>query len=189
MSDPDTSHPAVPSPQDLNLRFYPDPVLLRRTRPVENFDEDLAAAVSRMFEVMYLNGGIGLAAPQVGWDARVFVVNLTSDPAASEEEMVFINPRISDGEGESSLEEGCLSFPGVRLTIHRHEKIRVAARDLKGQAFSDESDGLLARCIQHEYDHLDGILFTTRVSVTRRVMLRKQLKELEKSFKERTDRK
>jgi len=174
--------------RDLQLRYYPDPVLLERGLPVENFDDDLAARVRRMFDVMYENHGIGLAAPQVGWNARVFVINLSSDSEMSEEERVFINPRVSDGEGSSTEEEGCLSFPGIKLSIVRPENVRVAACDLNGENFSEVVDGFLGRCVQHEYDHLDGILFTGRVPLTRRILLRKQLMELENEFRERTER-
>ena len=167
------------SAETLRLRLHPDPVLRTRAVPVEKIDEDLKARIRRMFEIMYAERGIGLAAPQVGVSERVFVVNLTGDPKQSAEEMVFINPEIREPEGECTEEEGCLSFPDIRLDVVRPEKVTIEATDLEGERFSIRADGWLARCVQHEFDHLDGILFISRVPMTRRLMIRRQLKELE----------
>lgn len=170
----------------LRLRYYPDPVLRTRALPVERIDAALRDRVRRMFEIMYEYRGIGLAAPQVGVSERVFVVNLTGEEEQSDEERVFINPEILDPEGQASEEEGCLSLPEIRLDVARPERVRVRATDLCGETFELEADELLARCIQHEFDHLDGILFVSRVPVTRRMLVRKQLKELERRFREET---
>ena len=164
----------------LKLRLYPDPVLRARAAPVASFDEALAARVRKMFDIMYESRGIGLAAPQVGVSERVFVVNLAGGPEKPEEELVFINPEIREPAGECTEEEGCLSFPDIRLDVVRPSNVTIEASDLAGERFTIEADGWLARCVQHEFDHLDGILFVARVPMTRRLMIRKQLKELER---------
>ena len=170
-------------PQDLELRYYPDRVLVARTRPVQTPAEQLPALTRRMFEIMYEHGGIGLAGPQVGWCERIFVLNLSpeADPAG---EQVFINPVIVERAGQDSFEEGCLSFPGIRLEIERAVSVKVVTRNLQGQSVELEADDLLARCIQHELDHLDGILFVSRVSVATRMRIRKDLKELRRQYEE-----
>ncbi len=170
----------------LELRLYPDPVLRTRAAPVVTVDEALAARVRRMFDIMYEKRGIGLAAPQVGVSERVFVVNLSGDPDMPEDEKVFINPEVRDAAGECTEEEGCLSFPDIRLDVVRPETVTIEATDLSGDRFTIEADGWLARCVQHEFDHLDGILFVARVSMTRRLMIRRQLKELEGRAEERS---
>jgi peptide deformylase len=171
--------------EPLRLRYYPDPVLRLRAAPVQRFDDELRARVRRMFEIMYEHRGIGLAAPQVGVSERVFVLNLSGEADHPEEERIFVNPEIREPEGSASQEEGCLSFPDIRLEIPRAERIAMTALDADGKRFELAADGLLARCIQHEFDHLDGILFIARVPVTRRLMVRRQLKELERRFDER----
>ena len=167
------------SADTLRLRLHPDPVLRTKAVAVGEIDEELKARVRRMFEIMYQERGIGLAAPQVGVSERVFVVNLTGDAKQADEEMVFINPEIREPEGECSEEEGCLSFPDIRLDVVRPEKVTIEATDLSGERFTIRADGWLARCVQHEFDHLDGVLFISRVPMTRRLMIRRQLKELE----------
>jgi len=174
-----------PSSEPLRLRIYPDPVLRTRAAPVDRFDDRLRDLVRRMFDVMYEHRGIGLAAPQIGVSSRVFVVNLSGEADRPEEERVFVNPEIGRPGGESSEEEGCLSLPEIRLDVARPDRISVAAHDAAGERFELEAEGLFARCIQHEFDHLDGILFIARVPVTRRLMVKRQLKELERRFKER----
>jgi len=166
------------------LRIYPDPILRTRASPVLRFDEGLRERVRGMFAVMYEHRGIGLAAPQIGVSERVFVVNLSGEADHPEEERVFVNPELRHPAGEATEEEGCLSLPDIRLDVSRPERIAVAAQDAAGERFELEAEGLLARCIQHEFDHLDGILFIARVPVTRRLMVRRQLKELERRHRE-----
>jgi len=166
------------------LRLYPDPILKRRGAPISTIDESVRARVREMFHIMYEHRGIGLAAPQVGWSARVFVINLAVDPEDSDGEMVFINPEVEGPAGSESEEEGCLSFPDLRMPITRPESVRCAATDLDGSRFEIETDGLLARCIQHEVDHLDGILFVDRAGFAAKVAANKVLKTLERDYKE-----
>ena len=172
------------APQSLRLRLYPDPVLRTRASEVVSIDDDLRARVKRMFEIMYQHRGIGLAAPQVGVSERVFVVNLTGDRLQPGEELVFINPEIRDPRGECVEEEGCLSFPDVRLDVARPELVRIEATDLEGDRFSIDADGWLARCVQHELDHLDGVLFVARVPMQSRLSIRERLQDLERAYGE-----
>ena len=129
---------------------------------------------------------MGLAAPQVGWGVRLFVLNVTgeSDP---DEERVYINPKVvllEDDEPDPVAEEGCLSIPGTRGKVSRKEKVTVRALGLDGNEFEEDADDLHARVIQHEFDHLDGILFISRLGVTDRLLIGKSLKKLEKEYKD-----
>lgn len=171
-------------PRELVLRYYPDPVLRRRASEIKRIDDRVRDGAKRMFEIMYESRGIGLAGPQVGWSGRIFVVNLSGDSESAGDELVFINPVLSQFSGESRVEEGCLSFPDIHLEVTRPDTVRVEAYDLAGQKFAVDAEDLLARCLQHENDHLDGILFVTRVSPTVRLSIRKALKEMERRFAE-----
>ena len=139
---------------------------------------------------MYAERGVGLAAPQVGWSARLFVVNVTGEPDPASER-VYINPEISTPPGVEQVtdEEGCLSIPGVRGRVVRPQRVFVKAVDLKALEFEEDLREVDARVVQHEYDHLDGILFITRLNTTDRMQSAKTLKELEKDYrKERGER-
>lgn len=170
-----------PSPEDLELRFYPDPVLRQRCRSVEQVDGRVQACIDRMFDLMYDHQGIGLAAPQAGWDARVFVINVSGSDDEAQQQLAFINPVVEllDREELDSMEEGCLSLPGIRLDVDRPQRVRVQALDRDGRPFTLEAEDLLGRCIQHENDHLDGILIPSRVSTLQRMGVRGKLRELE----------
>ena len=167
---------------DLRLRIFPDPVLYRRAVEVPRVDQEVRDRIGRMFEIMYQHGGIGLAGPQVGWAARVFVVNISGERDQAEAEMVFVNPRLVSTRGSDTGEEGCLSLPEIRADVTRPEQVQVAATDFRGEPFELSAFDILGRCIQHEYDHLDGILFIARLSITARLGLRRALKELERKF-------
>jgi peptide deformylase len=167
----------------MELVLYPAPVLRRRADPIAAVDAEVRERARRMFEIMYRERGVGLAAPQVGWSARLFVVNPTGEPDPVLER-VYINPEIRIAEGEVVAEEGCLSIPGVRGKVARSERVVVRALGLDGQVFEEDVHDLHARAIQHEIDHLDGILFITRLNATDRMAAGKALKELEKKFKE-----
>ncbi len=180
MSDDDWSSDGGP----FALRFYPDPILKRRGAPITTIGDGVRDRVRRMFEIMYEEGGIGLAAPQVGWTARVFVINLSAEPEEPGHEMVFINPKIESPSGSESDEEGCLSFPDLRIPITRPESVRCTATGLDGETFTLEATGLLARCVQHELDHLDGVLFVDRAGFGVQVTAKKALKALEREYKE-----
>lgn len=168
----------------LRLRIYPDPALFERARPlaIEDSGAAIQGRVDEMFQIMYQAGGIGLAGPQVAWSRRIFVINLTGEPAETDCEMVFVNPEISEPEGRDTMEEGCLSLPEIRADVSRPERIHVRALDAQGRPFEVTAFGLLARCIQHEYDHLDGILFVKRLSITARLGVKRALKELERKY-------
>ena len=170
----------------MELVLYPDPILRQVARPITRVDDEVRTRVAEMFEIMYANSGVGLAAPQVGWSERLFVVNLTGEPDP-EFERVFINPELTvpqDGVEESD-EEGCLSIPGVHGRVARHQRVVVRALDLAAQRFEDEVYDLDARVVQHELDHLDGILFITRLGTSDRMQSAKTLKQLEKDYKRR----
>jgi peptide deformylase len=165
---------------------YPHPTLRHKSRPVTKVDRDLKEMIRQMLELMYEGKGIGLAANQVDLPYRVFVMNLESDRAASDEEFVFINPVITHRKGVVEDEEGCLSFPGIYAPVRRSVKVVVSAYALDGQERSYELDGLYARAAQHEIDHLDGILFIDRLSPSSRLAIKQALTELEQQFQ--TDR-
>jgi peptide deformylase len=177
---------SVPSPTadstaigPLQLVEYPHPALLRRTKPVSRIDDALAAAVEQMFDIMYDARGVGLAANQVALPYRLFVVNCEGERGQGEE-YVFINPVLSRPRGTAIQEEGCLSLPGVRMDVRRPERIVVDAWSLDGQAIHLDVDGLLARVIQHEFDHLEGRLFTDRLPEAAALEVRRALE----SFRE-----
>ena len=145
----------------LELVTYPDPGLKQIAKPVTAFDDSLAELVDNMIDTMYAEKGIGLAAPQIGVSLRIIVVDLSEEQDFPE---ALINPRILAAEGGIAFEEGCLSVPGIRKEVLRYRHILVEAADLSGQIHQFEAEGLHAVCIQHEIDHLDGILFIDRLS-------------------------
>lgn len=145
--------------------------------------------VREMFDLMYTkeHRGIGLAANQVDLPYRLFVINLTSDPAAKDEEFVFINPVLSHPKGSAEAEEGCLSLPGLFAQVRRPEKIRINAYNLSGEEVIYEVDDLFARAVQHETDHLDGVLFIDRLAPTAKLAIGDKLRELELDFASRRE--
>jgi len=161
----------------LPIRLYGDPVLRTRARPVEEVDDGLLALADNMIETMQTAEGVGLAANQVGELQRILVVDF--EPITGEERAeAFINPEIVESEGTMQSEEGCLSIPDVREELERSERVSVAYLDREGQARRIEAAGLLSAVLQHEIDHLNGILITDRISPTRRAMLRGALKRI-----------
>lgn len=147
---------------------YPHPALRWKSEPVREINAALRQTVREMFELMYSANGIGLASNQVGIPQRFFVLNLTGDPAEKDEEIVFINPEIIKRKGTAEGEEGCLSFPGLYGPVKRSDQIVVEAFDLQGQMFEMDLDELAARAVQHENDHLDGVLFIDRMTESAR---------------------
>lgn len=161
----------------LPIRIYPDPVLRVRCPEVEQFDAGLEKLAKDMVETMYAAPGIGLAAPQVGVELRLAVV----DVSVGEEKdslRCLVNPEILDKDGRDLDEEGCLSIPGVAEKVNRPAAIRVTALNVEGEPFELEADGLLARVICHEVDHLDGVLFVDRVVGLRKERVKRQLRRL-----------
>lgn len=161
----------------LTLRYYGDPVLRQKAAPVVQVEPDLAAFVAGMFECMYRADGIGLAAPQVGSLRRVFVLDVLPEDSPRVKR-AFVNPVIVKKEGSAVAEEGCLSIPGIRHDVKRAERVIVEAMDETGAPFRMEAEGLVARAIQHETDHLDGVLFIDRLSAIQRKLLDGKLKRL-----------
>jgi len=161
---------------------YPHPTLRYVSRPLKRVDAELRRMVAEMFDLMYEAKGIGLAANQVDLPYRLFVVNLEGDPSAKDEEMVFINPVLSKHKGQAEQEEGCLSLPGLYAPVVRPEIVTVQAYNLAGELYHQEVSGMLARCIQHETDHLDGILFIDRLSESNFAEVRGDLEEFQERF-------
>jgi len=163
-----------------DIRIYGDPILRKKSEPVTVFDDALKDFVEKMKEDMYNSAGVGLAAPQVGRSIRLTVVDAT---AGEQEPYVMINPEITYfSEEKSDYDEGCLSVPDITLTVTRPSIVSVRVQDEEGDEYVlEEVDGLLARAIQHEVDHLNGILFVDRVTPVRRQLISGKLKKLAKS--------
>jgi peptide deformylase len=151
---------------------FPDPRLRTRAQPVTEFDDALGTLIADMLETMYAAPGIGLAATQVDVHKRVIVIDISAD---RNEPLVLINPEILSREGEATTEEGCLSVPGIFDEVKRASKVRVRFRDRAGAALEHEYEDILAVCIQHEMDHLDGKLFVDYLSDMKRERIRKKL--------------
>jgi peptide deformylase len=163
----------------LRLVYYPDPILRNPSAPVKEVSKDLREAIPQMFEIMYGHRGIGLAGPQAGLAQRIVVANLFGDPKKKEEEKVFINPEILDKGGVMTEEEGCLSLPGLSAKIRRSAWVKVRYRDLDGQAWEIQVEGLWAKLFQHEVDHIDGLLMVDKMSAADLKQWRPLLQELE----------
>ncbi len=158
----------------LTILHFPDPRLRKPATFVDAVDDRIRGLVDDMFETMYAAPGIGLAANQVNVQKRIIVIDISEEKNTP---LVFINPTILASDGEEEMEEGCLSVPGVQETVRRAERIRVSALDRTGEPFEMEADGLLAVCIQHEMDHLDGKLFVDYLSPLKRNRIRKKLEK------------
>jgi peptide deformylase len=152
-----------------SIRIYPDPILRKKAQTIEKIDGKVKDIADRMAKVMYANKGIGLAAPQIGILSRILIVDL------GEGRRVLINPEIVEGEGESLMEEGCLSLPTIEVPIKRMERVFVKGRDLEGKEVSLELFGFPGRVYQHEIDHLDGILIIHHISRLKRELLIKRM--------------
>jgi peptide deformylase len=161
---------------------YPHPTLRHKSKPLRRVDSELRKIIREMFDLMYEHEGIGLAANQVDLPYRLFILNLAADPAAKDEEHVFINPVISQRKGSAEDREGCLSFPEIFAPVRRSEKVVLAAYTLEGKEVAYELDGLFARAVQHESDHLDGVLFIDRLTPSHLLSIRDDLAALEREF-------
>jgi len=164
----------------LRIVKYPHPALRHKSRPLRRVDDELKKIVREMFDLMYEHKGIGLSANQVDLPYRMFVLNLEGDPAKGLEH-VFLNPVIARN-GTAEAEEGCLSFPEIYAPVKRSEKIVISAYNLEGEEVNCELNGLFARAAQHEYDHLDGILFIDRLSPAALLSIKQALLDLELEF-------
>jgi peptide deformylase len=156
----------------LPILEYPDPRLRTKAVPVTVFDAALKRRIDDLFETMYAAPGIGLAATQVDWHQRLIVIDISKEENQRE---VFINPVILSKEGQASGEEGCLSVPGIFDEIVRAERVRVRSQTAAGKVIERDLDGMLAVCLQHEMDHLDGKLFVDYLSELKRQRIRKKL--------------
>ncbi len=158
----------------LKILHFPDPRLRRRATPVVQVDDEIRRLIDDMFATMYQSDGVGLAATQVNVLKRVVVIDVSPD---ANQPLVLVNPQILTRQGEAVMSEGCLSVPGVREKVTRAETIRFRASGRDGESFEQEASGLLAVCIQHEIDHLDGKLFVDYLSGLKRQRIRKQLEK------------
>ncbi|MEE3368817.1 MAG: peptide deformylase [Planctomycetota bacterium] len=165
---------------------FPHPTLRHKSQPVRRVDAELRDTVRVMFELMYEAQGIGLAANQVDLPLRLFVVNLSAE-RETEAEQVFINPVVSHPQDHTEQEEGCLSLPGLYGPVRRPRKVRVEAYGLSGEHIAADLDGLQARVVQHELDHLDGILFIDRMENATHEQLEADLATFETEFRQLRD--
>lgn len=161
----------------LEILHFPDPRLRNKAAPVDTVDDEVRRTLDDMLETMYQAPGIGLAATQVNVHKRMLVVDISEEKNSP---LRLINPRLVSTEGRQEMDEGCLSVPGFYEPVMRADFIRVAALNYDGEPFEFEADGLLAVCIQHEMDHLDGKLFVDYVSPLKRQRIRKKLEKLKK---------
>ncbi|MBT5120915.1 MAG: peptide deformylase [Planctomycetes bacterium] len=163
----------------MDIILYPDPRLRARNQPITSFDAALAETAEEMFELMYKNQGVGLAAPQVGANIRLMVFNPGEKEGETGEEIVLCNPKIvAKSKDKEHGDEGCLSFPGVSGSIARHLFVRVTAQNLQGEKIDLEFRDWEARVFQHEFDHLDGLVFVERMTAVDKTVAKPILEEL-----------
>jgi peptide deformylase len=161
----------------LDILHFPDPRLRNKAKPVETVDDSVRRLIDDMLETMYEAPGIGLASTQVNDPRRVVVIDISEE---HDQPLCLINPEILEKQGEEEMDEGCLSVPDVYETVVRADKVKVSALDREGNPLEMEADGLLAVCIQHELDHLDGKLFIDYLSNLKRQRIRKRLEKDQK---------
>jgi peptide deformylase len=171
----------VEHPEKLQIIHWPDARLKRKSTRVEpsEFGETLRQVIARMFVLMREDHGVGLAAPQVGVLKRLFVMNHSGKEG---DDRVYINPVFSDADGNERGEEGCLSLPGIKAEVLRDYKLTITAQDPDGNAFTETTEGYIARVWQHELDHLNGTLLIDRMGPVARMQCRRKLKALEEKF-------
>src|SRR6187399_3295443 len=167
--------------EDLKIINYPDPRLKKVSKPIDSIDESTRALAARMLQLMREHRGVGLAAPQVGLNLRMFVMNHTGEPT---DDRVYINPQLLDAEGDEEAEEGCLSLPGLNANVVRDKTVRIVATDLEGKPIDELASGYLARVWQHEFDHLNGTLIIDRMGMVAKMAAKKKLKEMEEDYAE-----
>jgi peptide deformylase len=172
--------------EPLKIIHYPDPRLKKPSVRVTDFGPALAELAAEMFNLMRENKGVGLAAPQVGRNIRLFVMNATGKP---EDDRVYVNPTLSEAEGDEEGEEGCLSIPELRVNIFRSKRLRIQALDLAGSPVDHTEDGYPARIWQHETDHLNGVLISDRMGAVAKISHRGLLRDLEAKFKKQQKKK
>jgi len=158
------------------ITHYPAQVLAKAAKPIEKIDDSIRQLVEKMKDIMLANKGVGLAAPQAGVPLRLFIISLDGK---RENVRVYINPIVTPKGELAEIEEGCLSVPSIYTKIRRYKQCSVTATDLDGNKFTEEADGLYARCLQHEYDHIEGITIADRMPSAAKIAHRKQLKALQ----------
>jgi len=166
------------------ITHYPAEVLAKPAGPIEKIDDNIRQLVEKMTDIMLKNKGIGLAGPQVGVGLRLFIISLD---ATKEAVKVYINPTVTPTGELDSMDEGCLSVPGICTKIHRHKKCKVTATDLNGNEFTEEAEGFYARCLQHEYDHIEGMTIASRMGSVAKIAHRKQLKKLRENHEQKRE--
>ena len=162
------------------ITHYPAPVLGQQARPIERIDDDIRRLVEKMTDIMLANKGVGLAAPQAGVPLRLFIISLDG---SREKVRAYVNPTVTPSGDFEDMEEGCLSVPGVYTKLRRYRRCTVTATDLDGNEFTDEADGLYARALQHENDHIEGVTIVSRMGHAARIAHRRQLKKLQDEHK------
>ncbi len=165
----------------LQLITYPHPTLRHRSKPILRVDAQLKELVAEMFEIMYEFRGVGLAANQVNLPIRLFIANPSGDKEEGPE-LVFINPEVNKAKGIAEAEEGCLSLPGINANVKRNKSLQINAYDMSGNEIKTDIDGFLGRIVQHEIDHLDGVLFIDRLAEEIPRPLAEQIQAFEKMF-------
>src|SRR4051794_7644198 len=165
------------------VKYLNDPILERPADPVTEFDTpELHEFIESLFETMYASHGVGLASPQVGVSKRLTVIDITGGEEGTEpDRIVLINPEVIAKEGKQTGEEGCLSIPGFREPVTRANKATVRAQNSKGEWFELTGEALLARAMQHEIDHLNGILFLSHLSSLKRDLIKRKIRKLQKA--------
>jgi peptide deformylase len=167
--------------EPLKIIVWPDPRLKKISAPIREFTPELAEIATQMFELMRQARGVGLAAPQVGKNIQMFVMNATGQP---EGDRIYVNPILSEPDGEEVAEEGCLSLPNINAQVSRNKTIRMQAQDISGNSFEELQSGYIARIWQHEVDHLNGVLITDRMGLGDKLKYRKALRDLEEAYAE-----
>ena len=178
---PGEEHESAVMYEDLKIVLWPDPRLKKVSKPVEIFDASLKELAAKMFQLMRDAKGVGLAAPQVGQNIRLFVMNPTGEP---QDDRVYVNPVLTDGDGDEEDEEGCLSLPDIRTDVIRFKQMKISAKDLDGNPIEETAEGFIPRVWQHEFDHLNGTLLIDRMGPVARMASRKILKELEDRYRD-----
>jgi peptide deformylase len=158
----------------LPILHHPDPRLRKKTPPVQKFDQALQQLIDDMFETMYAAPGVGLAANQVGVQLRLAVMDCSDE---HDQPIVMINPEVLEPQDRQEMEEGCLSVPDIRDKVQRFNRVRLRALDRHGQPYEMEVEGLMAQCVQHELDHLDGKLYIDYLSSLKRERIKKKLQK------------
>ena len=161
--------------ENCKITHYPKKVLAKKAEPIEKIDDSIRRLVEKMADIMFENKGIGLAGPQAGIPLRIFI---TAIDGKRENLKVYINPTVTCSGKLAAAEEGCLSVPSIFTKIRRYKQCTVTATDLDGNEFTEEAQGLYARCLQHEYDHIEGFTIADKLSPVARIAHRRQLQKL-----------